>query len=87
MICYTALLIYRLLEKKLNAVNHYTIGSIIQTLQNMNVVPVDVIGYLAAYHGSEICSSLSKIFGMDLNKKYYLPKDLNKQAKANVKFV
>ena len=87
MICYTALLIYRLLEKKLNAVNHYTIESIIQTLQNMNVVPVDVIGYLAAYQGSEICSSLSKIFGMDLNKKYYLPKELNKQARANVKFV
>lgn len=87
MICYTALLIYRLLEKKLNAVHHYTIEKVIQTLQNMQVVPVDVIGYLAAYQGSEISSTLNKIFGLDLNKKYYLPKELNKQAKANVKFV
>ena len=87
MICYTALLIYRLLEKKLNAVHHYTIEKVIQTLQNMQVVPVDVIGYLAAYQGSEISSTLNKIFGLDLNKKYYLPKELNKHAKANVKFV
>ena len=87
MICYAALLIYRLLEKKLNAVCHYSIENVIQTLQNMKVVPIDIIGYLAAYQGSEISNSLNKIFNMDLNKKYYLPKELNKQAKANVKFV
>jgi transposase len=38
MICYTALLIYRLLETKLNAYGiHFTIDNIIETLKNMEV--------------------------------------------------
>jgi len=81
MICYTALLVYRLLEKKLNSVRHYPIESVIKTLQNMQVVPIDVIGYAASYDGSEICSVLNKLFQMGLDKKYYLPKDLNRMAK------
>ena len=42
MICYTALLIYRLMEKKLDLYGtHFTVESIIKTLNSMNVVNIE----------------------------------------------
>ena len=42
MICYTALLIYRLMEKKLDLYGtHFTVDSIIKTLNSMNVVNIE----------------------------------------------
>lgn len=44
MICYTALLIYRLMEKKLDLYGtHFTVDSIIKTLNSMNVVNIEDI--------------------------------------------
>ncbi len=48
MICYTALLIYRLLEKKLDQYGaHFTIENIIETLNNMEVANIKDICYLS----------------------------------------
>ena len=79
LICYTALLIYRLLEKKLDQYGtHFTTENILETLRNMNVMNMQDAFYSAAYTSSEVCTALNGIFGLGLDKKYYLPKELNK---------
>lgn len=103
LICYTALLLYRLLEVKLeayceeydrrcgidhtdqNARTHFTIEQIVQTLRNMNVANVEDRYYMSTYTGSKLCTALNSLFGLGLDKKYYLPKELNKKVKTILK--
>ena len=80
MICYTALLIYRLLENKLDQYGtHFTTENILGTLKNMNVSNVQDMYYMATYTGSEVCTALNGIYALGLDKKYYNPKALNKK--------
>lgn len=82
MICYTALLIYRLLETKLNRYGtHFTVENIIETLNNMEVTNIEDMCYMSTYSNSQVCTALNAVFGLGLDKKYYLPKDLNKKIK------
>lgn len=82
MICYTALLIYRLLENKLDQYGtHFTTDEILDTLRNMNVMNTQEAFYTSTYTGSQVCTSLNGIFDLGLDKKNYLPKDLNKKIK------
>ena len=82
LICYTALLIYRLLEVKLDRnKTHFTTEQIIETLQNMNVVNCSDMYYQACYTGSDVLDSLEQLFDLKLNRKYYQPKTLNKFKK------
>ena len=82
MICYTALLIYRLLETKLNRYGtHFTVENIIETLNNMEVTNIEDMCYMSTYGNSQVCTALNAVFGLGLDKKYYLPKDLNKKIK------
>jgi hypothetical protein len=60
MICYTALLIFRLLEVKLNRFDkstHLTSRNIIETLQNMQVANLSDFCYAAQYTGSKTAIS------------------------------
>ena len=85
MICYTALLIYRLLEAKLDQYGtHFTTDNIIDTLRNMNVVNIKDTLYAATYKASQVCTSLNGLFGLGLDKKYYQPKELCKKLKKIV---
>lgn len=82
MVCYTALLIYRLMEEKLKQHHyHFTIEEIIENTKNMNVVNNHDLYYQATYSGSEICDALNDVFGLELNKEYYQPKELRKKIK------
>ena len=82
MICYTALLIYRLLENKLDEYGtHFTTDEILETLKNMNVTNTQDLFYTASYQSSKVCTSLNGIFELGLDKKYYRPKELNKKIK------
>ena len=82
MICYTALLIYRLLENKLDQYGtHFTTDDILETLQNMNVVNIKDSLYASTYKASKVCTSLNGLFDLGLDKKYYKPKELNKKLK------
>lgn len=82
MICYTALLIYRLLEKKLDDKGmHFTIGNIIETLQNMNVINIGDMCYKSTYTGSQVLTALNAVFDLQLDRQYYQPKELNKKIK------
>jgi hypothetical protein len=83
MICYTALLVYRLLEAKLDEYGtHFTTDNIIETLKNMEVTNVGDMYYQALYNGSQVCTALNAVFGLGLDKKYCLPKELNKKIKG-----
>ena len=82
MICYTALLVYRLLEAKLDQYGtHFTIQNIIETLKNMNVNNVQDMYYQSTYNGSQVLTALNGVFNLGLDKKYYQPKELNKKIK------
>lgn len=82
LICYTALLIYRLLETKLDRNNtHYTPTQIITTLKNMNVLDCEGVFYKSCYTGSNVLDSLEQVFGLGINKTFYYPVQLNKIAK------
>ena len=83
MICYTALLIFRLLQKKLDLAGyHFTPNDIVETLQNMQVTDINDLFYTATYEGSQILTALNTIYPLSqLDRKYYQPKDLNKKFK------
>jgi transposase len=82
MICYTALLVYRLLEAKLSDNGeHFSIEMLLETMRNMNVVSAHDLYYIATYNGSKICTALNDIFNLGLDRQYYQPKDLNKKIK------
>jgi len=84
MICYTALLIYRLLEVKVNSFSkdmHFTTRDIIETLQSMKVANISDIYYTAQYTNSKVLTALEGVFRMGLDRQNYLSKDLNKRCK------
>lgn len=82
LICYTALLIYRLMECKLDDnLTHVTTSNLIKTLRNMNVVNIDDMYYKSIYSGSQTLDALERCFELQLNRKYYRPSDLNKIVK------
>lgn len=82
LICYTALLIYRLMECKLDDnLTHVTTSNLIKTLRNMNVVNMDDMYYKSIYSGSQALDALERCFELQLNRKYCRPSDLNKIVK------
>ena len=86
MICYTALLIYRLMEKKLDLHGtHYTADTLIDTMKSMDVANIEDMCYMSTYTSSDACTALNAITGLGLDKKYYQPKELNKKIKIILK--
>lgn len=86
LICYTALLVHRLLEAKLDGQGtHVTTQDLITTLKNMNVTNVHDVEYMALYNGSEALDALTKLTGMDLDRMHYKPKELNQKIKKILK--
>lgn len=84
--CYTALLVYRLLEKKLDQTGtHFTTDQILETLKVMNVMNFQDTFYVSAYTESVVGLALNAAFDLGLDKKYYQPKDLNKKLKNILK--
>lgn len=82
MICFTALLIYRLLEAQLaEAGFHFTINEIIETLKNMEVTNEEDLCYKSTYESSQTLTALNTIYELELDRKYYRPKELNKKIK------
>ena len=80
MVCYTSLLIYRILEKKLDIYGtHFTVDNVIETLNNMQVANLEDVCYMSTYDNSQVLMSLNAILELELDKKYYQPKDLNKK--------
>ena len=80
MICYTALLIYQLLEKLLkNKKYFFTINHILDTLKVMNITNRDNLYYEATYTSSTVLTVLNEVFNLELDRKNYLPTTLTKK--------
>lgn len=86
LICYTALLVYRLLEVKLDDQNtHITTDNLIKTLKNMNVANVHDVEYMALYDGSKTLNALTSSSNFILDRMHYRPKELNSIIKKILK--
>lgn len=86
LICYTALLICRLIECRLDDQNtHVTTNQLIETLKNMNVVNIHDLYYMAVYQGSKTLNALEKEIQLLLDRKYYQPKELTRIIKKLTK--
>lgn len=82
MICYTALLVYRLLEARLDNQNtHVTTQDLITTLKNMNVTNIHDVEYMALYNGSKALDALTQLTNLNLDRLHYKPKELNEKIK------
>ncbi len=67
LICFSALLVYRLLEVKLE--NKYTVGEIISTLKNMNMTIVSDAGYIPSFTRTHLTDSLHETFEYRLDNQ------------------
>lgn len=86
LICYTALLVYRLLEAKLDDQGtHVTADDLITTLKNMNVANIHDVEYMALYNGSKALDALTRLTMQPLDRLHYRPKDLNSMIKKFLK--
>lgn len=82
LICFTALLVYRLLETRLDRVGtHVTTEDLISTLRNMNVVNVHDLEYMALYNGSHALDALVHLTLLPLDRLHYKPKELHRIIK------
>ena len=65
--CFTALVLIRLLEKKLDG--RYPAGQLLESLRKYNCVQIDRNLYQFTYY-NEILEACGKALGIELNKKY-----------------
>ena len=65
--CFIALIVYRYLERKLD--HQYTIEQILPTLQEMNFMKYDGIGYQPVYTRTELTDALHDAFGFCTSKQ------------------
>ena len=80
--CFLSLLIYRILENKLE--NKYSTKNIINTLQEMNSLKITGCGYKQIYQNTDITRDLSKSFNIDINQDFISLKNMKKIFK-NIK--
>ena len=78
--CFLSLLVYRLLEHKLD--EKYTVSELIKTLRSMNFFHMDGIGYLPEYTRSEITDSLHEEFEFRTDTEIVPEKNMKKIIKA-----
>lgn len=74
LICFIALLIYRILEKKLD--NKYTSTEIISTLRNYNHLKIEGAGYIPEFDRTAITDDLQKVFNLGLDKEIITPRNM-----------
>jgi len=83
MTCYIALLIYRILEKKLN--NKYTSSNILSTIKNMEVYESKGDGYIPTYTRTELTDDLHELFNFRTDYEINTYSDIKKILSAITK--
>ena len=63
MTCFIALLIYRILEKKLDY--NFTTKEILDTLRNMNVTEIKGNGYIPSYERTDITDFIHNVYNFN----------------------
>ncbi|GAB3803514.1 IS1634 family transposase [Virgibacillus kimchii] len=81
--CFLSLLIYRILEKKLD--ERFTCPEIINTLRNMNMWELDGEGYIPVYTRTEITDALHDAFGFRTDFEIVTQKNMKKILKQTKK--
>ena len=81
--CFLALVIYRLLEKKIN--EKYTITDVIETIKNMNLLKEENKGYLPIYTRTDITDLLHEKFNFRTDYQIITEKNLKKIANQSKK--
>ena len=83
LLCYSALLVHRILETLLKTKldKHFTIENILQTLRALQVSLCENKLYIANYTYGHIMAALDEVTGINLNRKNYLPKQLDRKIK------
>ena len=76
MTCFISLLIYRILEKKLDY--KYTTSEILKTIRNMNVLESKSDGYMPEYMRTDLTDDLHEIFGFRTDYEINTYKDFKK---------
>ncbi len=74
--CFISLMIYRLLEKRLN--NEFTCSTIIQNLRDMNFLEVEGEGYIPAYTRNDFTDTLHETFGFRTDYQIVTNKKIKK---------
>lgn len=74
--CFLSLLIYRILENKLE--NKYSTKKIITTLREMNSLKIAGCGYKQIYQNTDITKDLGKTFNIDINQDFISLKNMKK---------
>ena len=74
--CFISLVIYRLLEKKLE--DKYTCKEIIGSLRDMNFLKIKGEGYIPAYRRTDFTDDLHKIFGFRTDKQIVTTEQMRK---------
>ena len=81
--CFLSLLIYRILEHKLE--EKYTSSEIIETIRNMNSLKIDGLGYKQIYSKSLITDNLCQTFNMNLDQQFISNNNFKKFFKDSKK--
>ena len=76
MTCFISLLIYRILERKLNC--KYTTTEILKTIRNMNVLESKGDGYIPGYTRNDLTDDLHETFGFSTDYEINTYKDFKK---------
>ena len=83
LICFIALLVYRLLENKLE--KKYTCEQILSTLRNMRVVDIEGHGYIPAYTRTDLTDLLHDTFGFHTDTQIIKKKKMRSIIKQTKK--
>lgn len=81
--CFTALILYRILEKKLG--ESYTSENIIRTLKEMNVLAVPGEGYIPEYTRTDLTDKLHDVFGFRTDYEIVSQRNMKKILTATRK--
>ena len=76
MTCFIALLIYRILEKKLNY--NFTTQKILDTLRNMNITEIKGNGYIPSYERTDITDFIHDIYNFNTDTEIITYKKIKK---------
>ena len=82
MTCFISLLIYRILEKKLNY--KYTTTEILKTIRNMNLIEQKGCGYQPIYNRTKLTDELHKIFKYNTDYEIISYKKMKKILDAKI---
>ena len=74
--CFTALILYRILEKKLD--ESYTSESVIRTLKEMNMLIAPGEGYIPEYTRTDLTDKLHDVFGFRTDYEIVSQRDMKK---------